>query len=319
MNVFVTGGSGFLGQRLLRRLTQDGHRVTALARSDAAANAISPYGAEVVRGSVESVQGWAGALRGQDIVVHCAAPVEFWGPWDRFHQGITVATRNMLTCSGNAGVKRFVHVSTEAVLFDDRPLLGIDETHPYPRSPNSHYGKAKLLAEREVLDFRSDMTCIILRPPYIWGKGTPALDRIEEYVKTGRFTWVDGGRHLVETVHVENVVEAVVCAFTHGQDKGIYFVTDDDPVTVRELLTALLRTRGIEPPEKNIPGAIGKPLACVVDSMWRALGLRGYPPLSRFDFQFIGIPRQYTIARARRELGYRPVLTRDSGLQEMMN
>ncbi len=277
MKIFVTGGSGFVGKRLIRRLLREQHEVSALARSGSSTSLLEQSGARVVRGSLDNIGEWEAQLEGHDIVIHLAAPPQFWGPWELFYEGITLATKNLLMSSARMNLKRFIFISSEAALQDTQPLIDIDETAPYPREPNSYRGKAKQLAEREILDFQSDMHCIILRPSYIWGKGNKGIENVIAKIKSGRFRWINNGRAMIETAHAENVVEAIVLACTKGGNKQIYFVTDDAPGTVRDHFVPVLKARGIEPPNKSIPGALAKPLATVLDFIWKRLKLELAP------------------------------------------
>lgn len=317
MKVFVTGGSGFVGKRLIRRLARERHDVSALARSDSSASMIKQLGARAIRGTLDDIDEWEAQLEGHDVVVHLAAPPEFWGPWELFYDGITRATTNLLAAAARMNVGRFVFVSSEAALQDTEPLLDIDETAQYPWEPNSYRGKAKQLAEREILSFRSDVHCVILRPPYIWGEGNKGIENVIAKIRSGRFRWIDDGRAIIETVHAENVVEAIALACTKGRHNQVYFVTDDDPGTVRDHFERVLEARGIEPPTKSVPNALARPLANTCDFIWKRFELRDPPPLSKYDWYFVAVPRRYRLAKIKRDLGYRPIFTREMGLREI--
>lgn len=319
MNIFVTGGSGFLGKRLIKRLISDNNHVTALARSDSSGRTIEQLGTKIIKGNLENISDWEAHLAGQDIVIHCAAPVEFWGSWEKFYQEITLATKNLLISASKMNVKRFIYISSESVLQDELPLIDIDETYPYPAEPNSYYGKAKKLAEKEILNFPTEMKCIILRPTYVWGKGDKTPQTLETKVKSGQFLWIDNGECVIETVHVDNLVEAISLACVKGENKEIYIVTDDDPITVRDYFTQLFKIRGINPPNTNLPSLIVNPLASLVESIWKLLNIKSTPPLSRFEISFVAMPRKYNISKIKQELGYKPIMTREMGLKEMMN
>ncbi|MGJ5672345.1 MAG: NAD-dependent epimerase/dehydratase family protein [Nostochopsis sp.] len=352
MNIFVTGGSGFLGKRLIKRLTNDNNNVTALARSDSAQKTIEQLGAKAIKGNLDNISKWEAQLLGQDIVIHCAAPVEFWGSWDKFYSEITLATKNLLTSASQMNVKKFIYISSESVLQDVSPLIDIDETYPYPAEPNSYYGKAKKLAEEEILSFSTDMKCIILRPTYIWGKGDKTPQTLAEKVKSGQFLWIDNGECVIETVHVDNLVEAISLACVKGENKEvllnhgmiqpnlerifngfnrqfiphlcnankeIYIVTDDDPITVRDYFTQIFKISGINPPNNNLPSFVVNPLANIVEATWKLFNIKTVPPLSPFEISFVAMPRKYNISKIKRELGYKPIVTREMGLQEMMN
>src|SRR5688500_6441445 len=133
--VFVTGGSGFVGRTLLAELGRRGIPARALARSDAPANAVAALGAEVARGDLDDVAAMTAGMKGCDVVVHAAAHVKEHGTRDEFFRGNVTGTENALAAARAAGVTRFVHVGTEAVLADGRPIIRADEDTPLPAEP----------------------------------------------------------------------------------------------------------------------------------------------------------------------------------------
>lgn len=317
MKVFVTGASGFLGSALVSRLVSDGHAVTALLRSENGRSALESKGASVVVGTLTEPPAWENALRDMDAVVHCAAPVEFWGKWENFERDIVTASVSLLAAANRCKVKRYIYISSESVLQDKAPLLDIDEGEPYPAVPNSFYGRAKKEAEIALLSGDSAATRIILRPTFIWGPGVKALETMAAKVRSNDFMWVDQGASIMEMVHVDNVVEAIVLSLTRGNDRSIYYVTDDNPMPVREFLGKLLAAAGVTPPAKNISGKLAGLAARIIESIWKALGIRSAPPLSRFELAFVSQPRRYKLDRIKRDLGYAPVRTLEDGLKSL--
>lgn len=318
MNIFITGASGFLGQRLVARLKQDSHTLTALSRSKSTDTLLNRLGVKSVSGSLDDIEKWAPALAGQDVVIHAASPIDLWGEWEALQRDIVLASLNLYRACDKQGVKRFIYISTEAVLQDERPLLDIDETLPYPEEPDSLYAKAKKLAELELLNQASPTELLILRPPYIWGKDDKnGIELLVSAVKANRFIWIDRGQASIEMAHVENVVEAIRLALTKGQHKGIYFVTDDHAMPVKEFLTALLKTRNVTIPNVSLPSAVARPVARFVEGLWRMLHLKSLPPISRAQLDFLALPRRYNLNKIKQELGYKPVYSLERGLKEM--
>jgi nucleoside-diphosphate-sugar epimerase len=136
-------------------------------------------------------------------------------------------------------------------------------------------------------------------------------------VRSGRFRWVGGGRQLTETTHVDNAVEGLWLAATRGRPGGVYFVTDGEPVVFREFLSRMLGTQGVEIPDKSVPTGVARAAASAAERVWRLLGRPGSPPLTRFAVWASSQECTIDISRARRELGYRPVTSREAGLQAL--
>jgi 2-alkyl-3-oxoalkanoate reductase len=317
MKIFITGGSGFLGQRLITRLRQEGHEVTALSRSPKSDAILKALGATSVRGALADIDAWQEAVAGQQVLVHAASPIEVWGDWADFERDIVRASLDLYRAAARHRVRRFIQISSESVLQGNGPLLDVSEAHPYPAEPNSFYGKAKMQVEQGLLSHIAGTECIILRPAFIWGQGGEQLDKLVDKVKSGQFMWVDHGDVAMEMVHVDNVVECVRQALTQGGSGQVYWVTDGRPMPARAFLGALLRARGVEVPDKSMPASLARPVAAGVEALWRLLGLKSVPPLSRFQLDFIALPRRYDLGKSQRELGYRPVRTFEQGLAEM--
>jgi nucleoside-diphosphate-sugar epimerase len=311
---FVTGGSGFIGARLIERLKRDGWTVRALARSDAAAARVREAGAEPVRGDLGDTAALSGGARGADTVFHAAAKVEDWGEWDDFRRINVEGTRAVLAAARHGGVRRFVHVGTEAALLHGQPLLHADERTPLAFDSPVAYSATKAAAEAAVLA-AGGLETIVVRPRFVWGPGdTTLVPAMAALVRKGRFRWAGGGRHLTSTVHLDNCVHALVLAADRGAPGAAYFVTDGEPVEFRTFVTALLRSRGVTPPDGSVPGPVVRAVARAAEAAWRALPLRGAPPLTRFASWFASLECTLDDSRARAELGYTPVVTREAGL-----
>jgi nucleoside-diphosphate-sugar epimerase len=316
---FVTGGSGFVGGRLIERLARDGWSVRALARSDRAADAVRTRGAEPVRGELGDLSALVAGLEGADACFHAAAKVEDFGPWKEFVQANVVGTRTVLRACRAAGVGRAVHVSTEAVLMHGQPLVHADETYPLALRSKAPYSRSKAMAEQVVLEEgRGPLEAVIVRPRFVWGRGdTTLLPLLVEGTRSGAFRWVGGGRHRTSTTHVDNTVEGLLCAAEHGRAGRIYFVTDGDPVVFRDFVGDLIATQGVTPPTGSVPTPVARALAATAETAWKLLPLRGSPPLTRFAAWVASQECTLDDSRARAELGYTPIVTREQGMREL--
>ena len=317
MKVFVTGGSGFIGGKLIESLVRDGHEVRALARSDAAAAAVASRGAEPVPGDLGDRAALEAGAAGCELAFHSAAKLGESGPWPEFERVNVEGTASVAAACAAAGTTRLVHVSTEAVLIAGDPLVRVDELAPRRPDSAAPYPRSKALAEEAALA-ATGVETVIVRPRFVWGAGdTTLLPQIAARVRSGRFAWIGGGGQLTDTTHVRNVVHGLRLAGERGRDGEIYFITDGEPVVFREFVSELIRTQGLEPPSRSIPAPLAGALAALAEGAWRRLPLPGSPPVSRFAVWVSSQECTIDIAKARRELGYEPVVSRSEGLGEL--
>jgi nucleoside-diphosphate-sugar epimerase len=316
---FVTGGSGFIGGALIERLRGEGWGARALARSERAAGRVRELGAEPVTGDLDERESLRAGAEGCEVAFHAAAKVEDWGEPADFARVNVQGTRNVIDACREAGVRRLVHVGTEAALMAGQPLVNVDERAELRPDSPSLYPSSKAKSEQIVRAANGvGLETVVVRPRFVWGKGdTSLLPQIIELVRSGRFRWVGGGRHLTATTHIDNTVEGLWLAATRGAAGGVWFVTDGEPVEFREFLTALVRTQGVEIPDKSVPAPVAGAAARASESLWRRLKRPGNPPLTRFAFWVSSQECTIDISRAEQELGYRPVRTREDGLREM--
>jgi nucleoside-diphosphate-sugar epimerase len=318
-SAFVTGASGFVGGALTRRLVSDGWRVRALARSDRSADAVRAAGGEPASGDLEDTVALRAAADGCEVAFHCAAALGEWGKRDEFERINVGGTRNVLDAARQAGVRRVVHVGTEAALLTGEPLVNVDETAPLRPDSRAIYSSTKARAEQAVRDANGDgVETVVVRPRLVWGAGdTTLLPEIVKAVEKGRFAWIGGGRHLTSTTHVDNTVEGLVLGATRGRPGGVYFVTDGEPVTFRDFITRLMETQGVAVPDKNAPRGVVRVVAAIGEGLWGVLPLRGAPPVTRLATWLASLETTIDITRAREELGYQPVKTIDQGMAEL--
>ncbi|MDQ5809003.1 MAG: NAD-dependent epimerase/dehydratase family protein, partial [Actinomycetota bacterium] len=230
----------------------------------------------------------------------------------------TQGTDALLAAAREAGVRRLVHVGTEAALLVGRPLTGADESTPLrPNSPVL-YSASKARAEIEVATAPPGLEAVVVRPRFVWGAGdTTLLPQIVAQMRSGQWAWIGGGRHRTATTHVDNTVEGLVLAATRGRDRGVWFVTDGGSVVFRDFVSELARTQGVEPPDRSVPKPVARAIGVVAEGLWSALPLPGRPPLTRFATWVASDECTISIDRAREELGYEPVRTIDEGLAEL--
>jgi nucleoside-diphosphate-sugar epimerase len=328
----VTGGTGFLGRRLVERLLAQGRSVTVLARTPAPD--LAAKGVRFVRGSVEDAAAVQAACAGAASVFHVAAKVGVWGREEDFFRTNVLGTRGLLTAAREAGVTRFIHTSTPSVVYNGRDLAGADESLPLTTACPSPYPTTKAMAEREVLAANAEkFRTIALRPHLIWGVGDPHLvPRILARARAGRLRIVGHGRNRVDMVHVENAVDAQLCAEAalglsrliddknnrRRADGRAFFITNGEPVALWDWINELLRGVGEPPVTKSISLGAASAVGAVTELLWRVLPLRGEPPMTRFIAAELAKDHWFDLTAARRDLGYTPRISMAQGTAELI-
>ncbi len=319
MEIFVTGGSGFVGQATIKRLVASGHRVRAMSRSPASDAKVGAAGAEPVHCSLEDVS--AAHMGGAVVVIHAAAFVEQWGPPDAWERINVEGTRRMLQAAREAGVQRFIHIGTEAALVHGQALHRVDESYPLALDSPYPYCRTKALAEQAVRaanDAAGGFVTLVLRPRFIWGPGDETLlPVILEMATAGKWTWIDHGRALTSSTFIGNLVDAIELALTRGRAGEAYFVLDDGDRSLREMIGAMAQAAGVTLPGKSVPYWLAATAAWVLERTWRSFGLRGTPQLTRHAAMVMA--RECTLVgdKARRELGYTPRVGLEEGMRQL--
>jgi nucleoside-diphosphate-sugar epimerase len=316
MRIFITGASGFVGGAAARHFSKT-HDVTAMSRSEKSDAIIRDLGITPVRCALGAVKGEH--LAGVDVIIHSAAKVEEWGAWADYWKLNVDGTTQLLDVAKAAGVKTFIHIGTEASVFYGQAMHNIDETLPLALKSPYPYSRTKAHAEKAVLAASdSNFRALSVRPRMIWGPGDKTiLPVVLEMIEKGRFLWVDGGKALTSTTHIDNLVHGIDLAIERGKGGEAYFITDEGTRSLHDFFTALTQTQGITPPDKQMPGALASGLARIFEGIWRLFRLRSTPPLTRFAADMMRREGTLNTAKTRDQLGYVPVISVEDGLKAL--
>ena len=328
-HALVTGGTGFLGRRIVERLLAQGRPVAVLARTPAPD--LEARGVRFIRASLDDTDTVRAACLGIDTVFHVAAKVGVWGRYDDFFRANVLGTRALLAGCREHGVARFVHTSTPSVVYNGRDLAGADESLPLTTECPSPYPLTKAIAEREVLAANSPtLRTVALRPHLIWGVGDPHLvPRILERARAGRLRIIGAGRNHIDMVHVENAADAHLAAETalipsnllgySGSAAGrAYFITNGEPVVLWDWINGLLSALGEPPVTRRVSLRTASTVGAICEAAWRVLPLKGEPPMTRFIAAELAKDHWFSLDAARRDLGYTPRISMTEGTTELV-
>ena len=322
MKMLVTGGGGFLGLYIVEQLLSDGHDVRVFCRGNY--SALDQLTVEVVNGDLRDPDVLVLACEGIDAVFHVAAVPGVWGSWDTYYSINTVGTQNLLEAAQAAGVRRFIYTSSPSVVFGAEDHVDADESLPYPSSWMAHYPHSKALAEQSVLQAaRSGFRTVSLRPHLIWGaRDNHLIPRLLQKARSGHLRRVGDGTNVVSVVNVENAAHAHILVEQSLRDSETcsghaYFVNEPEAVNLWDWIDELLKLAQLPPVSKTISVRSAYCIGAMLEQIWKVLRLKGEPFMTRFVAAQLGGSHSYSIAAAKRDFGYEPLVTMEEGLRRL--
>ena len=328
MQVLVTGGGGFLGKAIVRRLRGTGATVRTLARGDYPE--LRELGVETRQGDIADADAVLNAAADCELVFHVAAKAGVWGRYEEYHQANVIGTENVLSACRKLNIPRLVYTSSPSVVFDGKDEAGINESAPYPEVYLAHYPKTKAIAEQAALRANGEklpggaiLSTVALRPHLIWGPGDNHLvPRLIERARSRRLRRVGKGQNLVDTVYIDNAVDAhLLAAEKLNPDSTIagkaYFISNDEPTPLWGLIDRMLGCAGIRPVTRSISARSAYAIGSLLESIYNLLGKQDEPPMTRFVARQLATAHWFDISAAKRDLGYQPKVTVDDGLLQL--
>jgi nucleoside-diphosphate-sugar epimerase len=316
--VLVTGASGFIGSHVAHALSRAGHEVLATGRNAArlATFAATPIAVDTADIVVDPLQK---LVADRDTVVHCAALSSPWGARSAFRQANVHATERLLHAAQQAGVRRFVHLSSPSIYFRLADQFDLTEAFAPPKRWINAYAETKWQSEQCVADVRyAAMSRIILRPRAVFGEGDRAIfPRILALAERGWFPQIGDGQALIDTTYVGNVADAVVAALsaTSHAEPQVFNITNGEPLAVCELLYRLFTALDMKVRRVRLPRSVAVALGALAERAARIRPGQPEPRLSRYGVGVLGYAQTLDISHARRVLGYRPRVSVDEGIR----
>ena len=322
MRALVTGGGGFLGGAIARRLQERGDDVRVFGR--ASYPELEAIGIDCARGDLADAASVSAAAEDRDVVFHVGGKVGLWGAFEDYFAANVTGTRNVLRACQEHGIGKLVFTGSPSVVFDGRDVEGWSEEAPYSSRFDSHYSRTKAQAERMVLAANHDkLSTVSLRPHLIWGPGDRHLmPRIVSKARAGRLFRIGRKNELIDTIYIDDAVEAHILAAVQlsplSEIAGKpYFLSAGDPRPVWEIVDRMLAAAGLPPVRKSVPIGLADVAARACEASWRALGLSSEPPLTRFLVLQLTTAHWFDIAAAKRELGWRPRVSIEAGMERL--
>jgi len=320
MIAIVTGAPGWLGSSLVQKLA--GRPVRCLVESGADTSELGKLGAEIVNGDVRSPDSLARLFDGARgaTVFHAAGVIHPSRGVKQFYQVNVEGTRNLLAAASKAGARRFVHVSSNSPIgCNPTPTDVFDESAPY--QPYMHYGRSKMMAEQAV-KAAGDLETVIIRPPWFYGPNQPARQTtFFTMIKTGKVPLVGNGENRRSMAYVDNICQGLLLCESVAAARGqTYWIADRRPYTMNEIIQTIEDVMeqdfGLAPARKRIRlPSLASEVAWLADKSLQGLGLyqQKLHVLSEMNKTIA-----CSVAKAERELGYRPEIELREGMRRSM-
>jgi nucleoside-diphosphate-sugar epimerase len=319
MRALVTGGGGFLGRAIVERLVKRGDAVRSFARGDYPD--LARLGVEVVRGDLEDGAAVSRAAHGVDVVFHVAAKPGIWGTRASFYGPNVLGTENVIAACRAHGIGKLVHTSSPSVVFAGRSLEGVDESVPYPDRYEAYYPETKALAEKAVAAANSaSLATVSLLPHLIWGpRDNHLVPRILERGRKGQLRRIGRSENKVDSIYVDNAADAHIAAaerLAPGSPVAgkRYFLSNDEPRPLWDLVNAVLAAAGLPPVTRSVPYGFARFMGAALEGAHGLLGLEGEPRMTRFLANELATAHWFDISAAKRDLGWEPRVSIDEGL-----
>ena len=326
MKILITGGTGFIGYSLARRLLSAGHDVHVVGRS-AAPPESKDFDKITYHPHDLSTQGIpSNILSGTELVFHIAAKAGVGGSYSSYYAANYLATVNLLKSCLACRIPRMVFTSSPSVVFSGGSIRNGNESLAYVKSNLSSYATTKALAEGAVLEAHSPgiFQALALRPHLVWGEGDPhLLPKVIKRHKAGKLRIVGNGENRVDLTHIDNVCHAHLCAMeTLLENKAVggkaYFIGQDEPVLLWPWLNDLFEQLNLPTLKKRI--SFGKAYfgGLILEKSWQLLRLRNDPPMTRFVACQLAHDHWFSSQAARTDLGYEPLQSMKESLEKSL-
>jgi nucleoside-diphosphate-sugar epimerase len=317
VEILITGGNGLLGRHLVSALLDRGDSPRVLALPGEDADWLERWGVAVHRGDIRRSETLAEPIRGVDAVMHLAGMMGVWRPVEDYHAVNVTGTENVCRAALTEGA-RVVHVSSWTVYglalrrpADERcPIAPFADPYPITKALGD------MAVQRMIVE--DQLPAVIIRPGTFFGPGDHLhFGRMADRLRAGKGVIVGSGDNALPFVYVTDVVQGLLLALDHDHALGqAYNITNDRPLTQRQLLYAIADEVGGSRPRLRLPyhalyaaGCAAERLATLTRS-WRRP-----PAVTRLGVKLFGTDNRHGVHKARRELGYTPRVAIQDGIR----
>ncbi len=322
MKVLVTGAAGFVGSHLVDMLIERGDEVRALVQPVADTSHLQTLtGVEVMHGDLTDAVSLKCAVRGVQCVYNVAAKTGPWGPEEVYRAVNVQGLADLIHAAMDVGVQRIVHTSSITVYGHHLHSI-VTEDYPYHAEDNP-YSRTKIAGEKLISNLVKEYGApvVVVRPAWVYGpRDIASFSRFVNLVESGKSFIIGTGKNIVPVVYVRDVAQGLIKAGNAGDEVigRAYNIADDQRVTQTEYLNIIADALQVPYVSRKLPFSALYLAGRTAEVLWQALGRRkaAPPPLTTYGVTLLGGHQQFSIDRARRELGYTPEFDVKRGVAE---
>jgi nucleoside-diphosphate-sugar epimerase len=319
-NTLITGGGGFLGKVIARKLIHKNVKVTSFSRQWYPQ--LEALGVTQIQGDLCNKRDVINAFQGMDTIFHVAAKPGIWGSFDSYYSINVTGTQHVIDACRANQVPRLIHTSSPSVIFDASDMENMDESLAYPKTYLAAYPETKAMAEKLVVSAcKTGLSAIILRPHLIWGpEDNHLVPKILSRAK--RLKKIGPKEDLTDTIYVDNAADAHLLAAEKLSSNpllsgNIYFISQDDPISKWTLANAFLEAAGLPPIHGRVSARTAYLAGGLFELIYTILGIKKDPPITRFAAKEAATSHWFNISRAKKDLGYAPAISTQEGLRRL--
>ncbi|MCP4290921.1 MAG: SDR family NAD(P)-dependent oxidoreductase [bacterium] len=315
--ILITGANGFIGSHLVKRFLSEGYEVLGLVRKSSDLKLLEGTDVILKYGDITDYESLNTHLAGVDVVIHNAGLASDWGSLELFRRINVEGTQNVARAAANNSVTRLVQMSTTALHGFEHTRAVEEDDAP---NPQFNYSLSKLEAEQWLFDFasESDLEITAIRPGNVFGPDDHTF--IEKYlvaIKSGKIAYINHGRSLTCPTYITNLVDAVFLAAFHESAPGeAFLITDGLEINWREFTEALTEKLSFKKPALSIPLKPAMHLASFVEKLFYLFNSKTPPFITRYRVLNGGTDYHFSIAKARRVLGFEPLVNLPTAVDE---
>ena len=323
--VLVTGGGGFLGGHIVRKLLARGDAVRTFGRRKYPE--LAALGVDCRRGDLADAGAVKGAVKGCRAVIHAGALPGVGGRYQEYYNANYLGASHILDAALACGVRKLVYTSTPSVVHGGASIEGGDESLPFPEHYHNPYAETKAMAEKLILAANSpsfSFATIALRPHLIFGPGdTQLIPKLLKRARKGGLARIGNGRNLISVSYVENVADAHLLALDKLRPDGpmagkAYFVNEPEPVNCWDFINRIVEGAGLPRIRRSVPYTVAYAAGWMCEKLHVFLRRAGDPRVSRFLANQLATSHWFRVDAIRRDLGWEPRVPLEEGIQRML-